>query len=244
MLLRGLILLIFNLKDPKKLVTASIVFLSCVKLLLLNNKYGNNMKNTTWDHFIPYPYIDKDVNAIHPKLLTFLQLYTAISIFFTLFIKDIVTVVFNVSKKYEIDNDLYNKKSKLILFFKYSKNWALSAVIISLAFIYWKLYSLTDEFSFLISTTYIIGPDFFLQFSQFYKTPATATSTLFFHLINSGINFIRCVQYVVFNGKYSYIGNSEYPVLMIAPLFYMLTYLFTISPSTYLIKRSLNILQF
>lgn len=191
------------------------------------------MYTTDWEHFIPSPYIDKDINAINPKFLTFLQLCTVGIILSTLYVKDFINVFFKVGKQFELDQDIYKNKSKVLIFFKYSKNWILSSVVISLAFIYWKLYSLTDEVSFLISAMYIIGPDFIIQFSQFFKTPATATSTLIFHLINIGINLIRCVQYVVFEGKYSYLGNSQYPAVMILPLI-LHGYLFVYNISYYI----------
>ncbi|KAL6934215.1 hypothetical protein ACO0OL_002755 [Hanseniaspora opuntiae] len=209
------------------------------------------MNQTNWEHFIPYPYIDKDINVINPKLLTFLQSCTAIIIFFTLFIKDVYNVFYKVVKKFDIDPGTYRNNNKLLLFYSYLKNCVFSIITFSLAYTYWRLYTLTDELSFLISAVYVAGPDFFIQYSQFFKTPAAATSTLIFHLLNVGINLIRCVQYVVFDGKYSYIGNSEYPALMIVPLF-LHAYLFMYNISYYtpekkiaeyfkILKKDLNI---
>lgn len=209
------------------------------------------MNKTNWEHFIPYPYIDKDTNVINPKLLTFLQCCTAIIIFFTLFIQDVYNVFYKVVKTFDIDPSIYRNNNKFIIFFSYFKNCAFSLVTFSLAYTYCRLYSLTDELSFLITAVYVVGPDFFIQYSQFFRTPAAATSTLIFHLLNVGINIIRCVQYVAFDGKYSYIGNSDWPALMMAPLF-LHAYLFMYNISYYtpekkigdhfkLLKKDLNI---
>lgn len=180
---------------------------------------GNN--TTNYNSFIPPPYLSKKVNAINPQLFAFAQFYGPLIFLFTIYVADLFNLS-KIDKKYEIPH-INHKVNKLL---SYKKHLLQIFILLTLSGVYYNefLISLSNKesqlsnYAFLINSCFILLADLPLELLQFFKTPATSTTSLIYHMFSCLINLARTFQFLWFNGKYD-LFKQKHTFLVISSLF-------------------------
>ncbi|XBW36192.1 hypothetical protein QEN19_001772 [Hanseniaspora menglaensis] len=167
----------------------------------------------------PYPYLNGNTNAINPQLIAFFQFYGTIAIFSTIFINDVFNLL-KCDKKYELPL-IRNKYKK---FLKSKRNVIEILVLIATAAVYFSQFlvifrsnNTLAAAAFAFNFIFVLLAELPLEYFQIFKTSATSTTPLLYHLFNVLVNLINTSQFFCFNGKYSIIGN-QHKHLVVAPL--------------------------
>lgn len=176
---------------------------------------GNNTGEQ--ESIVPYPYLDKNLNAINPQIVAFFQLYGTIIILGSIFVVDAVNI-HKLSKKY----DLPCIKNKVQSFLQLKRHCFQMIVLLTLGVVYFKQGLITlscketlSTASFLLNAAFILLVDMPLECIRIFKSPAAGPTALSYHLFNMLVNLARSFQFVYFNGKYDLI-DSHYKFLAIS----------------------------